>query len=249
MNRILVPTDFSPNSEAGVRFAIQWADRQKTELVFIHVLNVARLTRWSDAQYAEYAAEQESLCKDEFKQFITGLYSQLGIQPGVHAFEIVQGGSPDLCIVDYCLKHPDIDCICISTRGADKAKKLFGTNTGNLITKSPVPVMAVPQNHEGFGVSTIMYATDLKSFDQELEIVNGFAQPFNASIDVVHIENNPKTNIFIKSLENEIQTKNPDIVVMFTNQKRTLLQKFFQGSRAEELSFRVTKPLLVFNKN
>jgi nucleotide-binding universal stress UspA family protein len=54
MKKIIVPTDFSVNSKAGVRFAVHWATRQKLELVYVHVLHILRATRWSDAYFEKY---------------------------------------------------------------------------------------------------------------------------------------------------------------------------------------------------
>lgn len=278
MKKVLVPTDFSTNSRAGVRFAIRWAARQKLELVFVHVLNVPRLTRWSDAYYAKYAEQEEHLCRERLEKFISGIYRQMDIKVGKHSYVIVHGISADLSILDYCRGNLDIDCICISTRGAGKFKKIFGTNTGNLITKSAIPVLAVPQKFKGFGVKTILYATDLKSYSKEIEKVIVFAEPLKASIDVVHFswpnevafdektievafkrqfkyglklhfEKNDGVHSFIQNLEKQISIRKPGVVVMFTNQQRTFFQKLFLGSKAEELSFRAKTPLLVFNKN
>lgn len=278
MKKVLVPTDFSINSRAGVRFAIRWAARQKLELVFVHVLNVMRLTRWSDAYYEKYAAQEEQLCRVKFDKFIAGIYRQMHIKPGKHSNVIVHGVSADISILDYCRKNADIDCICISTRGAGKFKKLFGTNTGNLITKSAVPVLAVPQNYKDAGLKQILYATDLRSYNKEIEKVIAFAEPLKSPVDVVHftwpgeITFDEKTmevalkrqfkhglklhfdkkdgvHSFVENLEKQISIRKPWLVVMFTNQKRTFFQKLFLSSKAEELSFRLKTPLLVFNKS
>ena len=58
MKKILVPTDFSANSRAGVRFAIHWATQQKLDLVFVHVLNILRVTSWSDRYFAKYGLQK-----------------------------------------------------------------------------------------------------------------------------------------------------------------------------------------------
>lgn len=278
MKKILVPTDFSVNSKAGVRFAIRWAARQKLELVFVHVLNVMRLTTWSDAYYEKYAAQEKQLCRVKFEKFIAGIYRQMHIKPGKHSFVIVHGISADISILDFCRKNMDIDCICISTRGAGKFKKIFGTNTGNLITKSAVPVLAVPQHYKDTGLRKILYATDLRSYNKEIEKVIAFAEPLKSPVDVVHFtgpgemtfdektievalkrqfrhglnlhfDKNDGVHSFVENLEKQISIRKPWLVVMFTNQKRTFIQKLFLSSKAEELSFRSKTPLLVFNKN
>ncbi len=278
MQKILVPTDFSANSMGGVRFAIHWAARQKLELVFLHVLHILRATRWSESYFKKYSAEEENLCKAKFEKFIVDIYKKMKVTPGKYSCIVVQGISADITILDYCRKTPGIDYICISTRGAGKFKKIFGTNTGNLITKSEIPVLAVPQNYKVADVKSILYATDLRNYAEEIKKVVAFAQPLKTKIEVVHFtwpdeisfdektievalkkqfkyglklhyEKNDGVHSIIENLQNQIKIRKPSIVIMFTNQKRTFFQKLFLSSKAEELSFEAKVPLLVFNKN
>lgn len=177
MKKILVPTDFSANSRAGVRFAIHWAAQPKLDLVFVHVLNILRVSSWSDAYFAKYATQQQNLRRTKFEKFIADIYRQMNAKPGKYFIIIIQGISADISILDYCRKNKGIDYICISTRGAGKFKKIFGTNTGNLITKSEVPVLAVPQNYKVADVKSVLYATDLRNYTAEIKKVVAFAQP------------------------------------------------------------------------
>ncbi|MEP7142565.1 MAG: universal stress protein [Ferruginibacter sp.] len=278
MKEILVPTDFSANSRSGVCFAIHWATLQKLKLAFVHVLHILKPTRWTDTYYAKYAVQQENLCKIKFEKFITNIYRQLNVKPGKYSTIVVQGISPDTTILDYCRNNAGIDYICISTRGAGKYNKILGTNTGNLITKSKVPVLAVPKNYRVADIKSVLYATDLRNYKNEITKVVAFAKPLKTTIDVVHFtspgkilydeklieaafkkalkyglklyfEKNDGSHSLIKKLENQIRIKKPSVVIMFTNQERTFFQKFFLSSKAEKLSFRVKVPLLVFNKN
>ncbi|MDZ4809906.1 MAG: universal stress protein [Bacteroidota bacterium] len=277
MKKILVPTDFSANSRAGVRFAIHWAAQQKLDLVFVHVLNILRVSSWSDAYFAKYATQEENLRRTKFEKFIADIYRQMNVKPGKYSIIIIQGISADISILDYCRKNKGIDYICISTRGAGKFKKIFGTNTGNLISKSEVPVLAVPQNYKVADVKSVLYATDLRNYTAEIKKVVDFAQPLKTKIEVVHFswpdeisfdektieaafkkqfkyglklhfEKNDGSHSLIENLEKQIRTRKPSVVVMFTNQKRTFFQKLFLSSKAEELSFQAKVPLLVFNK-
>jgi nucleotide-binding universal stress UspA family protein len=278
MKKILVPTDFSVYSKSGVRFAINWANQQKLELVFVHVLHILRATRWSDSYFEKYAEEEEKFRKTKFEKFIAAIYRNMNVDPGKHSFVIIQGISADFTILGYCEKNPDIDYICISTRGAGKFKKIFGTNTGNLITKSNVPVLAVPNKYRVVSLKSILYATDFRNYPEELNKVVDFALPFKAKIAVLHFtwpyeiifdektieaafkkeykysleiyfEKNDAVRSLIENLQKQISIRKPSVVVMFTNQERTLFQKVFLSSKTEELSFQLKVPLLVFKKN
>jgi len=277
MKKILVPTDFSANSKSGVQFAIHWASQQKIELVFVHVLYILRATGWSGAYFEKYAEQQKELCSTKFEKFIGDIYWQMNVKAGKYSTITIEGISADISILDYCRRTPGIDYICISTRGAGKFKKIFGTNTGNLITKSVIPVLAVPKNYKVADVKSVLYATDLRNYAEEIKKVVAFAHPLKTKIEVVHFtwpdeisfdektieaafkkefkyglklyfKKNDGTHSLIENLENQIRIKKPSVVIMFTNQQRTFFQKLFLSSKAEELSFQAKVPLLVFNK-
>jgi nucleotide-binding universal stress UspA family protein len=277
MKKIMVPTDFSASSRTGIRFAIHWAAQQKIELIFVHVLHVLRATQWTDAYFAKYAEAEENTCRKKLAQFVGAVYSAMKVKPGRHSFLILQGISADNSILEYCNKQHSVDGICISTRGAGTIKKIFGTHTGNLITKSAVPVLAVPWNYRVSAVKRVLYATDFLDYPVELKKVMAFASPLKAAVDVLHFtrpgETVPAKNklspgtakkyphgfaVFIEkmdpalsllqNLQQQIGLKKPSVVVMFTNQHRTFFQKLFLSSKAAEFSFQAKKPLLVFKK-
>lgn len=277
MKKILVPTDFSANSKSGIRFAIHWSRQQPLELVFIHVLHILKPTRWSDSTFEKYAIGEENKWKVVFEKYITGIYRNMKVKPDKHSIVIIRGVSPSISILDYCRKNGNFDYICISTRGAGKFQKIFGTNTGNLITKSQVPVMAIPKSYKIADVKSVLYATDFHNYPAELKKVYDFARPLKATIDVlhitwpneivfdektmeaafkkqykyglrIHIEKKDVVHSLIQNLQNQIRKRKPSVVILFTNQQRTFFQKLFLTSQAEDLSFNLSVPLLVFSK-
>ena len=62
----------------------------------------------------------------------------------------------------------------------------------------------------------------------------------------IHFKKNDAVHSLIQNLEDQIRKRKPSIVVMFTNQDRTIFQRMFLSSKAEDLSFKVKAPLLVF---
>ena len=187
MKKILVPTDFSANSKSGIRFAIHWAALQKLELVFVHILHVLRSTQWSDSYFKKYAEQEEKFCRIKFETFIAGIYRQMKLKQGKYSSIILYGISADITILDYCRKSPGFDYICISTRGAGKFKKIFGSNSGNLITKSEVPVLVIPKTYRFAGITSVLYATDFRNYSEELKEVFAFAQPLKTKVEVLHL--------------------------------------------------------------
>lgn len=277
MKKVLVPTDFSVNAKAGIRFALQWASQENIELVFIHVLHILRASRWTNSYFIKYAEQEELVCNDKFEKHITEMLKKFEGKAPKYSKVVINGIAPDLSILDYCRKHSDIDYVCLSTRGAGKVERIFGTNTGTLITKSDIPVIAVPKNYKVSKIQKIMYASDFKNYEAELTQVVDFAKPLKATLDVLHFSWPNEDDINAKKLEAEAKTKHqykvnilfesykaingtltnikqqislkkPSVLVMFTERNRTLFQKIFQPSKTEQLSFQLKVPLLIFNK-
>jgi len=276
MKKILVPTDFSPNSKSGIRFAIQWAAQQNLELVFIHVLNIMIPTRWSQGTATKYIAGELEVCRNRFSKFIDAVYKSMNIKPGLYSNVLIQEYDPAKIILEYCRKDKTIDCICISTNGAGSVMKLFGTNTSELIAKSSIPVLVIPKNYKPKEVKSILYATDFRNYKEELAKVIRFASAFRAKVDVVHfawpgelrfdeealqkisgdydhglnvdIEEGNLSVSLGERLQKTILKRKPSLVIMFSNKERNLMQKLFLSSKAKELSFSLKTPLLVYSK-
>ena len=67
-------------------------------------------------------------------------------------------------------------------------------------------------------------------------------------MEVVIIKNNIKNSIR-ENLEEQIRLSKPSLIAMFTDQNRSIFQKIFYPSKAEQLSFTTSVPLLTFPKS
>ncbi len=200
----------------------------------------------------------------------------MNVEPEYFECIIKQGQYAYRNILKYAEEN-NYDYICISRQGSGKAKKLFGSTISKFITKSSVPVIAVPENYRRQNISKICYASDLSRLDDELVRVTNFASPLKADVEVLHfkvpidylIGNKEMTAIREKLLEHKIQARfeamdyeetliqnitkvlkrsKPSLLIMFTRQKRSLFEKIFLASMSAEYAFITKIPLLVFNK-
>lgn len=272
MKTILVPTDFSENSKGGMRFAINIARNTDIQLLFIHVAPLIYRTDESLVYaHLDLDKDEQSL---ELKNFIEQCYQEMGVEPQQYDFAIISGLRADLAILHYCTNRTDIDYISISTRGASGLNKLLGTNTGNLVTKSCVPVLVVPSAYQAAPIDLILYASDFKHYMKEIQQVVGFAKLFGARIEALHFQTNlPDERNFsslaqavdynvhfrveqkdvlhslVDQLIKQVTSLKPAVLVLFTEQHRSFLQKVFLSNLAEELAFHPTIPILIFNKD
>jgi len=277
MIKILVPTDFSTNSRAGLRFAIQWSSLQKSDLLFVHYFHTKRTSEWTDKEFKMHVAKDAVYYNKKLELFIRAIYTSTKTKPGKYVCLASYGLSADIAIMDYCRKHPEIGFICIATRGAGKIEKLLGTNTGNLTTRSSVPVITVPKNYRIKPIKHILYATDLRNYQEELKKVIALARPLSAQLSVLYlskqeddlndltsmnnqvkeklqyniklfIKDSSAASSLLKSLRKQIDKIKPSLIVMFTDQHRNFFQKLISPSKTEQISFGTKFPLLSYNK-
>jgi len=275
MKQILVPTDLSRDSRPGMRFAIHWSRLQKTKLLFVHVLYIARLTRWSEDQYRAFATSEREYYTRKLESMVADVYKKMGIDDGKYECRMLEGIITEPTLLDYCRQHKDIDLICMSTNGAKGIQQLFGTHAGNILANSSIPVVVVPKGYRVKPVLRVLYATDLHDYEEELKKVATIAAAFKTSLDILHLVRTdvpvPNKEIFEKvlaeevhypvrihfpvmdethsvavNLQRQIRLLNPSLTILFTDQDRTILQKILFPGRTERLAFRTTIPLLAF---
>ena len=132
MKRILVTTDFSANSKAGLRFAIQLASQYAYDLTFFHSYHIARSTAWSDVVFNSFEKSETTKIKKRLYRFVDSVYKSMGITAKKTECVIKKSFLTDSNIMEYAAQNK-FNYICISRRGNSKYKKIFGTNTSNLI--------------------------------------------------------------------------------------------------------------------
>jgi len=274
--KILVTTDLSKSSRAGLRFAIQLSTQQGSKLIFYHVLHTPMPTRWSAEQYKRFVDEQIAEAKIKLKKFVAGVYRQMKLT--VKNPECVVGVNPfvDSAIIEYAISRK-VSFICMSTRGAGMMKRILGTNTSAVLSRSPVPVLAVPHDYRRSRLSHILYASDLTALADELKQVKRFADSSKSKLSVVHYGNalepvELKRNVarlgkqfrsgevkfhleeydlqysMPDNLKEAVRKFKPSLLAVFTKQDKGMLARIFPQSNAEKLSFDSKKPILIFPK-
>ena len=276
MKKILVTTDFSANSKAGLRFAIQLASQEACELTFFHSYHIMKPTSWGETTFSTYEKNEATKIKKKLENFVNIVYRGMDIIPDNFRAVIRSSFITDSNIMKYASDNK-FDFICISRRGSGKQKKIFGTNTSNLILQSEVPVIAVPNTYRRAKISSVLYATDLADLETEISRVVDFAKPLGAGIELLHlnypsdvmynariIENTirkfPKSHIryrieninlvynLVSNIRSVIKKIRPSILVMFTDQDQGFFEKLFLSSSTAEFSLNTSVPLLVYKK-
>jgi len=168
MKKIVIPTDFSEIAKNAAQFAISIARHTGAELIFFH----ADLHRESD--------ELRKLKEETAKVSLSNPAVKTGFIVSDKLFN-------SLTIKD--IFNNSVDLIIIGTSGekADISKKLFGTNTSEIIEDINCAVISIPADCHYKDIQKIAYASDLSKLDHEVAKVIDFARLFNAIIEVFHV--------------------------------------------------------------
>jgi hypothetical protein len=142
-------------------------------------------TSWSQEKYMRYVDEQINQTKGQLKSFVGQVYWQMRVATKNPECVVEFKPFVDTAIIDYAVLRK-VNSICMSTRGAGLIKRVLGTNTSSVLSKSPIPVLAVPHDYRRSQISDILYASDLTALSTELKQVKKFADDSKSKLSVVH---------------------------------------------------------------
>jgi nucleotide-binding universal stress UspA family protein len=135
IERILVPTDFSPDAEAALRWARDLARRSAAAVQLVHAitppygLGIAELS--SDHPYLR-----------EREQWARGQLAELERELGPARSEVL-AGHPDVAVLEACERHKP-DLIVVGSRGrSGLAHVVLGSTAERIVRRAPVPVVTV----------------------------------------------------------------------------------------------------------
>jgi nucleotide-binding universal stress UspA family protein len=165
MKTIIAPIDFSEASDNALSFAAELSKRASAHLIIVHVMGESEGV--SDAK-----SKLKDIESDLKKTFGAGLKCQSSV---------LRGDLVDALKETIAFQQPDLTVM--GTKGASGLKRiLIGSNTVNVIAKTKVPVLVIPEvaKFEDFnrkGKNRIVLATDLDSVENEksLELLKEIA--------------------------------------------------------------------------
>ncbi|HLG33527.1 MAG TPA: universal stress protein [Bacteroidia bacterium] len=275
MKTLLVPTDLSKAAEAAVNFAVSFAQKEKAEIILLHVFRLKIVFPDESGEVDPKFAfeEQETVNKMMVKRC-----KQITDSKKVKCRYINTMG---LAVDEILAAEEKIkpDFIVMGTKGASGAKKvILGSNAAKVIEKSTCPVIAVPEGVKFGGIKKLTYAADYHAADiSAIRKLVEIAKPFRASINVLHIASGELLKaveeplmqeftakvkrkvdysnisfqlIFGKNVEKELEkyvrSHSTDLLAMSTVH-RNFLEKLFGSSVTKRMAYHADIPLLAFH--
>lgn len=186
VGKILVPTDFSKESEAGVRAALCVAQSFGAAVEFIYVVEVASgLSGIRAGALASRNAALERAARGKLEQ----LAKRGEVCEGAEVSCLVGVGKPFDQIVETARKGK-ADLIVMSTLGRTGLKRMFiGSTAENVVRHAPCPVMTVPSTwkERQFRPTRIFVPVDFSDLSKgALVYARHLAEVYHAEIVLGH---------------------------------------------------------------
>jgi nucleotide-binding universal stress UspA family protein len=237
--KIVLLTDFSPLSMVAIRFALRLAGPLKAEFTILHVV---RLEGPSKANLKLKHIEKMLLTasEEEGAALIKKLRAEIKGDYQLQ-FKAMQAHTVARAVTSFTAKNPT-NMVVMGSRGASALKKArMGGTTVSVIDDCEVPVLAIPEFAQYRDLQKLVYASDLKNVQKELEILTEFAEIYGAHIHMIHVVPvlDKKTEIARQALDDLLQKmkyKKIDFRVIIDENIPAAIDQFIQENKAELLT-------------
>ena len=272
MKTIIVPIDFSEQSEYALKVAASLARKHDSEILVLHMLelNEAMISS-SEGFHPEQTVFLLKLAEKRINDFLDKSYLSgvRKITPIIKHFKVFGE------VNDVAEKH-GADIIIMGSHGTDGLKEIFvGSNAEKVVRNSNIPVLVIKDELEDFKVSDFVFACAFK--EESLVAFNkakDFADKLGAKLHLVYIntpgDNFLSTNDAYEKITEYLQKANSGIKVEVYNdysvEKGVLnfsdsinadvigipthgrkgLSHFFMGSIGEDIANHSKIPVITF---
>ncbi len=184
MKSIVVPVDFSDQSEYALKVAAKLAQKNKTTLIVLHMLELAPAIM-SNAQYIpqDQLVQLIKLSEKRFEDFLDKPYlKEVEVIPVVKHYKVFSE------VNDVAEQH-NADLVVMGSHGADGLEEIFiGSNTERVVRNSEIPVLVVKGKVEDFKAERFVFACDFAEDNvPALKKAMAFAKLLQAELKLVYI--------------------------------------------------------------
>jgi nucleotide-binding universal stress UspA family protein len=275
MRTLLVPTDFSSLSKAGLSYAIALAKKIDARITVLTVITEVTADRQEVVNLKKYQDNMIATARSDGKLLLDEFKAEAGKVD--ISFEAI-AGYPVVDVVEKFAVEKKVSLIVMSSKGATGLKKIvMGSNAAAVIDNSSIPVMVVPGEASTKALRKVVYASDAQDFEKEVKIAASFAELFGASMEVAHvvpeegarkdpseitaqklktIASYPKIHLHVlydkdvsRGLLTFIKNQREDFTLITFTHRLSFNEKLFGKSVTQQLAYHNSVPLVVVNKS
>ena len=232
MRTILVPTDFSANADKALNYAVEVAKKAKAKIVLMHACDLFE-TPFNDRLSLKKKFNRQ--ITKEANEKLSAYCKSITETEKISILKKVYNGLVSDTIV-YAAKANKADIIIMGTLGSAGVKeKILGSKTASVISRTEVPVLAIPLLAEWKTPEHILFA--IRSLNEgRKDLVKSLidiAELFSARITIAkffaHFPGQPHKQLAIERAGNSyiksIRTWSPSTTLSFVHPEGHRLEK------------------------
>tara|TARA_R110002051_G_scaffold65839_1_gene119475 strand:- start:20149 stop:20973 length:825 start_codon:yes stop_codon:yes gene_type:complete len=272
MKNIIVPIDFSIQSENALRVAASLAKKHGSKIYALHMLelNEAYITSTQGFQ-PEQTVFLMKLAEKRFSEFIDKPFlKDVEVKPVIKHYKVFSE-------VNEVATANNADIVIMGSHGTDGLLEIFiGSNTEKVVRNSEIPVLVVKNGEKEFSPKSMVFACDLDPENiHAYQRAKYIADQFSVLLHVLYV-NTPGDNFLSsedindkitklskaigpefldvkvyndytveKGVLNYAESQNIDIIGIPTHGRKGL-SHFFMGSIGEDIANHSSIPVITF---
>ena len=184
MKKIIVPIDFSEQSEYAMKVAVSLAKKHGSEILALHMLELNQaMFASSEGFHPEQTVFLLKLAEKRFKDFLDKPYLKgTTVTPIIKHYKVFSE-------LNEVAERHGADLIVMGSHGSDGLKEIFiGSNAERVVRNADIPVIVVKEELENFEVKRFAFACDFK--DDSLvafQKAKSFVEMLSAELELVYI--------------------------------------------------------------
>lgn len=279
MKRVLLPTDFSPNSINAIHFAVQQFQFEECEF---YILNVQKASSFvsDDFMTMQPSTTIYNSLINASKTRIEGVISELKQQYDnvLHTFQSVVDYDNFIDAINQLIRTKNIHLIVMGTKGKTNAESIiFGSNAVRVMQRGNCPVLSIPQGYKFKSIQDIAFISNYVSNykPDDLGILVELCEHYNYSVKVLHVnenetltgnqlDNKAYLDAYFSNIEHKfVNLKGDDVLstvlsyceesgsdlLCMMSRKHSFLERLFNTHNVEKFAFNAKLPLLVIPYN
>ncbi|MGB5818942.1 MAG: universal stress protein [Saonia sp.] len=183
MKKIIVPIDFSKQSEYALKVAASISKKHRSEIFALHMLELSDTILSSNGLPPEQAVMLLKMAEKRFDDFLDRSYLKgVTITPIVKHYKVFSE-------VNEIAKKHDADLVVMGSHGTDGLKEIFvGSNAEKVVRNSNIPVLVIKEDLTDFKVEHFVFACDFKENSLlSFRKAKDFADKLSAKLHLVYI--------------------------------------------------------------
>ena len=189
MQNIIVPVDFSEQSEYALKTAASLAKKFDSGVIVLHMLELSSTMISSEGMGQQQIVLLLKASENRLSKFLDKPYLKgINVTPIIKHYKVFSE-------VNEIAKDQEAGLIVMGSHGVDGLKEFFvGSNTERVVRHAEIPVLVVKEEMQDFKPKTMVFPSDFVEEDLEaFKKAKNFAEEMSLEIQLVYV-NTPDTN-------------------------------------------------------